>query len=91
MSLDLATESSQATSIAVVSLDAEGAASYTFHFADTANFGWQFEDLPESGRRRLAAHRLAGLRGQSRRGGAAGLGRRVCPAASRTTSTSGRR
>ena len=46
MALDLATESSQATSIAVVSLDDEGAASYTFHFADTANFGWQYEDLP---------------------------------------------
>jgi fructokinase len=44
--LDLATESSQATSIAVVSLDADGAASYTFHFADTANFGWQADDLP---------------------------------------------
>jgi fructokinase len=44
--LDLATESSQATSIAVVSLDAEGVASYTFHFAETANFGWQFDDLP---------------------------------------------
>lgn len=44
--LDLATESSQATSIAVVSLDAEGVASYTFHFADTANFGWQADDLP---------------------------------------------
>lgn len=45
--LDLATESSQATSIAVVSLDAEGVASYTFHFHDTANFGWQVDDLPE--------------------------------------------
>ena len=44
--LDLATESSQATSIAVVSLDADGVASYTFHFADTANFGWQSDDLP---------------------------------------------
>ncbi|HEX8509597.1 MAG TPA: PfkB family carbohydrate kinase [Propionibacteriaceae bacterium] len=44
--LDLATESSQATSIAVVSLDANGVASYTFHFADTANFGWQADDLP---------------------------------------------
>ncbi len=44
--LDLATESSQATSIAVVSLDADGVASYTFHFAETANFGWQFDDLP---------------------------------------------
>jgi fructokinase len=47
--LDLATESSQATSLAVVSLDAAGVASYTFHFADTANFGWQLEDLPTLG------------------------------------------
>ena len=46
-SLDLATESSQATSIAVVSLDEQGVASYTFHFNDTANFGWQIDDLPE--------------------------------------------
>lgn len=45
--LDLATEASQATSIAVVSLDEEGVASYTFHFHDTANFGWQIDDLPE--------------------------------------------
>src|SRR6185503_19300376 len=45
--LDLATEASQATSIAVVSLDDEGVASYTFHFNDTANFGWQIDDLPE--------------------------------------------
>ncbi len=44
--LDLATESSQATSIAVVSLDEQGVASYTFHFNDTANFGWQIDDLP---------------------------------------------
>ncbi|WP_375424179.1 PfkB family carbohydrate kinase [uncultured Friedmanniella sp.] len=47
--LDLATESSQATSIAVVSLDAEGVASYTFHFNGTANFGWQSDDLPALG------------------------------------------
>jgi fructokinase len=47
--LDLATESSQATSLAVVSLDAAGVASYTFHFADTANFGWQPADLPTLG------------------------------------------
>jgi fructokinase len=45
--LDLATESSQATSIAVVSLDEQGVASYTFHFNETANFGWQVDDLPE--------------------------------------------
>ena len=48
--LDLATESSQATSIAVVSLDDEGVASYTFHFTDTANFGWQADDLPSAAR-----------------------------------------
>ncbi len=47
--LDLATESSQPTSIAVVSLDADGVASYTFHFAGTANFGWQADDLPRLG------------------------------------------
>lgn len=47
--LDLATESSQATSIAVVSLDSSGAATYTFHFTDTANFGWQIDDLPRLG------------------------------------------
>ena len=45
--LDLATESSQATSIAVVSLDEQGVASYTFHFNETANFGWQIDDLPD--------------------------------------------
>lgn len=44
--LDLATDSSQATSIAVVSLDADGVATYTFHFDDTANFGWRPEELP---------------------------------------------
>lgn len=47
VALDLATESSQSTSIAVVSLDDKGVASYTFHFAETANFGWQADDLPK--------------------------------------------
>jgi fructokinase len=47
--LELSTESSQATSIAVVSLDDQGVASYTFHFSDTANFGWQVDDLPSLG------------------------------------------
>ncbi len=46
VALDLTTESSQSTSIAVVSLDSAGVASYTFHFAGTANFDWQPEDLP---------------------------------------------
>jgi fructokinase len=44
--LDLAAESDQATSLAIVSLDQDGMASYTFHFAETANFGWQPEELP---------------------------------------------
>ena len=46
MGLDLAVTSAQATSLAVVSLDGNGVASYTFHFNDTANFGWQVDDLP---------------------------------------------
>ena len=44
--LDLATESDQPTSIAVVSFDEEGVASYTFHFDHTANFGWAPDELP---------------------------------------------
>ncbi len=44
--LDLAVTSDQATSVAVVSLDSAGKASYVFHFADTANFGWRPEELP---------------------------------------------
>jgi fructokinase len=47
--LDLAIESAQATSLAVVSLDPAGVASYTFHFADTANFGWEPTELPALG------------------------------------------
>ncbi len=46
VSLDLAVESDQATSVAVVSLDDEGVASYTFHFNQTANFGWELDELP---------------------------------------------
>ena len=46
VALDLTIESSQSTSIAVLSLDSAGVASYTFHFAGTANFDWQPEDLP---------------------------------------------
>ena len=91
VALDLATESSQATSIAVVSLDDEGVASYTFHFANTANFGWQIDDLPQLGGGRLAAHRLPVLRGEPRSGGAAGLDADRDRRASPTTSTSGRR
>ncbi|MFX4271381.1 carbohydrate kinase family protein [Propionibacteriaceae bacterium Y1685] len=44
---DLAVTSDQATSVAVVQLDDRGKASYTFHFHETANFGWQPDDLPQ--------------------------------------------
>lgn len=45
--LDLATSvPGQPTSLAVVSLDGEGKASYVFHFENTANFGWATADLP---------------------------------------------
>lgn len=47
--LNLAKQTDEATSIAVVSLDADGKASYTFHFSGTANFGWQPEELPTLG------------------------------------------
>lgn len=45
--LDLVVTTDQATSLAVVELDEAGVASYTFHFADTANFGWRTDELPE--------------------------------------------
>jgi len=47
VSLDLAVAADEATSLAVVSLDAAGHPSYTFHFAGTANFGWQAGELPQ--------------------------------------------
>lgn len=47
--LDLAVITDQATSLAVVELDDDGVASYTFHFDGTANFAWQAEELPELG------------------------------------------
>ena len=47
--LDLATESDQATSLAIVSLNDQGIASYVFHFAETANFGWRPDELPSLG------------------------------------------
>jgi len=48
--LDLAVTSDQFTSLAVVSLDERGKASYAFHFDQTANFGWQPDELPTLGR-----------------------------------------
>ncbi|MBO0810859.1 MAG: carbohydrate kinase [Microlunatus sp.] len=47
VALDLAVTSDQVTSIAVVSLDERGKASYAFHFDQTANFGWQLDELPQ--------------------------------------------
>lgn len=44
--LALATVSEDPTSLAVVSLDEEQRATYTFHFENTANFGWRAGDLP---------------------------------------------
>ncbi len=49
VSLDLAVQAPEATSLAVVSLDATGHPSYTFHFGGTANFGWQLSELPQLG------------------------------------------
>jgi fructokinase len=37
----------QPTTLAVVSLDDQGRASYAFHFDGTSSFGWTPEDLPE--------------------------------------------
>ncbi len=47
--LALAKVTDEPTSLAVVSLDDEGKASYTFHFEGTANFGWLPDELPELG------------------------------------------
>lgn len=44
--LSLAVATDQPTSVAVVSLDEAGKASYAFHFDDTANFQWRPEELP---------------------------------------------
>ena len=44
--LDLAVRTEDPTSLAVVSLDNEGKAQYTFHFEGTSNFGWQPQEFP---------------------------------------------
>lgn len=44
--LELAAVVDDPTSIAVISLDEQGKASYAFHFANTANFGWTPAELP---------------------------------------------
>lgn len=45
--LDLAVRTKDPTSLAVVSLDDDGKAQYTFHFDGTSNFGWQPSEFPE--------------------------------------------
>lgn len=45
----LAVAAAEPTSLAVVSLDEDGKASYTFHFAGSANFGWRPDELPVLG------------------------------------------
>jgi fructokinase len=45
--LDMATTTDESTSLAVVSLDAIGKATYAFHFTNTANFNWQASELPK--------------------------------------------
>lgn len=44
--LDLAVHTQDPTSLAVVSLDEDGKAQYTFHFDGTSNFGWQSHEFP---------------------------------------------
>lgn len=46
VSLTRATMTDDPTSLAVVSLDADGKASYAFHFDGTAAFGWRRDELP---------------------------------------------
>ncbi len=46
VSTSLTVDAAQSTSLAIVSLGEVGKASYTFHFGDTANFGWQPDELP---------------------------------------------
>ncbi|GAB3702045.1 carbohydrate kinase family protein [Mariniluteicoccus flavus] len=47
--LELAVVTDDPTSLAAVSLDENQKASYAFHFANTANFGWTRDELPELG------------------------------------------
>lgn len=47
VNLGLAVHTDDPTSVAVVSLDEQGKASYTFHFDQTSNFNWRKEEFPE--------------------------------------------
>lgn len=44
--LDVAVRTADPTSLAVVSVDGNGKAQYTFHFNNTSNFGWQPHEFP---------------------------------------------
>ncbi|AQP46848.1 hypothetical protein BW730_04215 [Tessaracoccus aquimaris] len=44
---DLSVTTDEPTSVAVVSLDDEGKASYNFHFDGTSNFNWQAAEFPQ--------------------------------------------
>ncbi|GAA4890466.1 carbohydrate kinase [Tessaracoccus lubricantis] len=45
--LDLAVSTEEATSLAIVSLDQEGKATYSFHFDQTSNFQWRAGEFPQ--------------------------------------------
>lgn len=47
--LDLAVDTDDPTSVAVVSLNEHGSASYTFHFDGTSNFNWRAGEFPSLG------------------------------------------
>ena len=46
VALDLAVDTEDPTTMAVVSLDDQGKASYAFHFDGTTNFNWKAEEFP---------------------------------------------
>jgi fructokinase len=47
--LDLAVDTDDPTTMAVVSLDEQGKASYAFHFDGTTNFNWRADEFPTLG------------------------------------------
>ncbi|HMR48583.1 MAG TPA: carbohydrate kinase [Arachnia sp.] len=47
VNLDLAVSTDDPTSLAIVSLDDDGKAVYTFHFHETSNFNWHDAEFPE--------------------------------------------
>ncbi len=45
--LEMVVDTDQPTSVAIVSLDDQGKAQYTFHFENTSNFSWKRHEFPE--------------------------------------------